>query len=385
MKNHRRDFLKKTALFSIGAASLGACTSYVPQASTANFYINHPKLPKVVVSRKRIIKETVGLRPFRQSGPRIQSQNLGDKTIVHNYGHGGSGWSLSWGTAMLATELIEKTGTKDIAVVGCGISGLSTARTLQNKGYRVTIYTKEVYPNVTSALATGTWSPTSRLLDPERLTPEFTVKFQKACQYSYDTFQRLLGIHHMVDWMESYRIRSGKPSSNSYNHQGLHDKLYTSSMDFYPSPTLLGKRENPFKQPTVYRSPTTIFNIPTYMKMLRDDFLLAGGKIAIRTFKRPEDIVALPQMCIANCTGLGSLELFGDEELMPISGQLAFLVPQPELHYRASMGGVYFIPRQDGIMLGGNGINGNWDTTPDADVTDRYLEGVQEIMRQLRS
>ncbi|AWW31500.1 FAD-binding oxidoreductase [Echinicola strongylocentroti] len=385
MKNHRRDFLKKTALLGIGATSLGACTRYLPSGSTANFYINHPKLPKVVVSRKRVIKETVGLRPFRQSGPRVELQELGKKTIVHNYGHGGSGWSLSWGTAMLATELIEKANSQDIAVIGCGISGLSTARTLQNRGYQVTIYTKEVYPNVTSALATGTWSPASRLLDPEKLTPEFAEMFQTACQYSYDTFQRLLGIQHMVDWMESYSIRSEKPPVGNYNHHELHNNLYTPSMDFYPRPTLLAKKENPFKLSTVYRSPTTIFNIPTYMKMLRDDFLLAGGKIEIRAFGRQEDIDALPQSCIANCTGLGSRELFGDEELMPISGQLAFLVPQPELNYRASMSGVYFIPRQDGVMLGGNGINNNWDTTPDTDVTDRYLEGVQEMMRHLRS
>ena len=385
MKNHRRDFLKKAALAGIGTASLGACTHYVPTGSTANFYINHPKLPKVMVSRKRIIKETVGLRPFRQSGPRVALQELGNKTIVHNYGHGGSGWSLSWGTAMLAAELIEKTHPKTIAVIGCGISGLSTARTLQNKGYHVTIYTKDVYPNVTSALATGTWSPTSRLLNPDRLTPAFAAMFQKACQYSYDAFQRLLGIQHMVDWMESYSIRQEKPSTDSYNHYSLHDKLFTSDMDFYPSSTLLNRRENPFKRSTVYRSPTTIFNIPVYMKMLRDDFLLAGGKIEIKTFNRLEDIDNLPQQHIANCTGLGSLELFGDEELMPISGQLAFLVPQPELRYRASMGGVYFIPRQDGVMLGGNGINNNWDTTPDATVTDMYLEGVQEMMRRLRS
>jgi D-amino-acid oxidase len=48
----------------------------------------------------RVLRERVGLRPFRKSGVRLESEKLGDgRTVLHNYGHGGSGFTLSWGCA----------------------------------------------------------------------------------------------------------------------------------------------------------------------------------------------------------------------------------------------------------------------------------------------
>src|SRR5690606_34507356 len=133
---------------------------------------NH-QIPKLRISMDRIVKETVGLRPFRASGPRLDVEMLGNKTIVHNYGHGGSGWSLSWGTGNIARNNVKATGEKKIAVLGCGTVGIATARLLQESGHEVTIYAKDVPPNVTSNLATGTWSPASRVCDPTVANPGF--------------------------------------------------------------------------------------------------------------------------------------------------------------------------------------------------------------------
>ncbi|MBI1300770.1 MAG: FAD-dependent oxidoreductase [Alphaproteobacteria bacterium] len=384
MHTHRRDFIKKITVAALGTGLMASGTAAIAGSPNASFYINSKlRLPKVKVSGSRVIKETVGLRPFRKTGPRIEKQALGNKTIVHNYGHGGSGWSLSWGTALIASELVDEVKEKKVAVMGCGVVGLATARTLQQKGYEVTIYTKDSYPNITSAMATGTWSPTSRLILPQHVTPEFAAMYQKACMHSYRTFQRLLGINQVVDWMDAYSISAGERRRSDYSDE-LRSKLETPEVSFYPKGVPLSRRENPFKFDEVSKSPTTIFNIPSYLKMMRDDFLLAGGKIDYKEFKKPEDIDALPQKCVVNCTGLGSQEIFGDNDLMPVSGQLCFLIPQPELNYRANMGGVYFIPRRDGIMLGGNGIDGNWDTTPDPAVKEKYLAGVEEMMKNLR-
>src|SRR6478672_13924681 len=60
----------------------------------------------VKVSRDRVIREVVGLRPFRPEGFLVEAQRVGDKLLVHNYGHGGAGITLSWGTASLALDLI---------------------------------------------------------------------------------------------------------------------------------------------------------------------------------------------------------------------------------------------------------------------------------------
>ena len=53
-----------------------------------------------------VLRERVGLRPFRKSGVRLEKEKLGDgRTVIHNYGHGGSGFTLSWGCAEEVVEV----------------------------------------------------------------------------------------------------------------------------------------------------------------------------------------------------------------------------------------------------------------------------------------
>src|SRR5206468_6660062 len=103
----------------------------------------------------RIIRTVVGLRPFRSSGFVVRTEKLGEKTVVHNYGHGGGGITLSWGTSELAVDEAWKTGEKRFAVLGCGAVGLATARLLQQRGAEVTIYAKDLPPYTTSNIAGG--------------------------------------------------------------------------------------------------------------------------------------------------------------------------------------------------------------------------------------
>ncbi len=47
-----------------------------------------------------VIAVKVGLRPFRNSGVRLELEKLGDgRSVIHNYGHGGAGFTLSWACA----------------------------------------------------------------------------------------------------------------------------------------------------------------------------------------------------------------------------------------------------------------------------------------------
>jgi glycine/D-amino acid oxidase-like deaminating enzyme len=119
------------------------------------------------VSPDRIIAMNVCTRPFRAQGPRIALETLAGKPVVHNYGHGGSGWSLSWGSAAEALALVPQAPPGALAVVGCGAIGLTTALLAQRHGYAVTIYAKERPPYVRSSYATGVWSPDSRIATAE--------------------------------------------------------------------------------------------------------------------------------------------------------------------------------------------------------------------------
>jgi glycine/D-amino acid oxidase-like deaminating enzyme len=46
-----------------------------------------------------------GVRPFRASGPRVETERFGDKLVIHNYGHGAHGWTIGYGSAMEAVAL----------------------------------------------------------------------------------------------------------------------------------------------------------------------------------------------------------------------------------------------------------------------------------------
>ncbi len=60
------------------------------------------------IASPRVLRERVGLRPFRKSGVRLEKEKLRDgRTVIHNYGHGGSGFTLSWGCAEEVFELAD--------------------------------------------------------------------------------------------------------------------------------------------------------------------------------------------------------------------------------------------------------------------------------------
>src|SRR5713226_2708478 len=203
---NRRDFL------SVAAVGLSGC------AHKANTSATIPKLMPIRASVDRIFRVTVCLRPFRAAGPRLDVERVGDKTVVHNYGHGGSGWSLSWGSSSIAVEKAMVVGERDVAVIGCGALGLTSAILLQRAGARVTIYAKELPPNVRSSLATGLWTPDSRICLEENATPAFKQTWQSMTRNSYQTYQTLLGLPgNPVEFIDSYAVSD---NADTERHHG---------------------------------------------------------------------------------------------------------------------------------------------------------------------
>ena len=57
------------------------------------------------LDRSKIIGGAVGLRPSRNE-VRLEVEGSGGRKVIHNYGHGGAGVTLSWGCADEVAELI---------------------------------------------------------------------------------------------------------------------------------------------------------------------------------------------------------------------------------------------------------------------------------------
>jgi glycine/D-amino acid oxidase-like deaminating enzyme len=315
-------------------------------------------LPRVRVSPEREIRTVVGLRPFRPSGFRVAKEMVGETAVVHNYGHGGGGITLSWGTSKLAVELGLPGHVGPVAVLGCGAVGLATARLAQEAGFDVTIYTKAMPPETTSNIAGGQWFPAS-VYDPETtLTPEFTQQFVAAARYGYRRYQIMTDPKYGIRWMRNYFIKNSPWQSPIGGDVGL-------IQDLLPEIKNLPAGSHPFGTKFVRQFDGMIVEPPIYLPAMLTDVRIAGGKVVVREMKGLEEVRGLPEKLVFNCTGLGAKALFGDEDLTPIRGQLTFLVPQPEVTYATSYENTYMFSRRDGVLLGGTHEMGDWNLQPD--------------------
>ncbi len=329
-----------------------------------------PRPARMRVSPDRIVDITVCTRPFRAQGPRIEAQRLHGKTIVHHYGHGGAGWSLSWGSASLgALPLILATGARRIAVIGCGAVGLTTARVAQRAGLKVRIYCRERPPEVASTFATGMWSPDSRIVTREHATPAFNAMWERVARHSFRAWQDLLGLNGSpVEWRDGYVLSDtpfGQPLPNANSNANAHGSaaepdyphLLDLIPDLHPRSTPLTPAQHPFPVPHARRFTEMTFNIRPYQRMLMEDFFREGGEIVTREFTDPRELAALPERTIVNCTGYGAQALFKDESLIPVRGQIARLVPQPEVDYMLAWRGhnLMVVPRRDGLLIQAQG------------------------------
>jgi glycine/D-amino acid oxidase-like deaminating enzyme len=122
-----------------------------------------------------------------------------------------------------------------------------------------------------------------------------------------------------------------------------------------------------------------------YLAAMLREFFLAGGRVVVRDFASGDELLALAEPVVFNCTGLGARTLFADEELIPIKGQLTFLLPQPEIDYITLPGsGLYMFPRSDGILLGGTHERGVWTLEPDREAEKRILEAHRQFFEAMR-
>ena len=117
-----------------------------------------------------------------------------------------------------------------------------------------------------------------------------------------------------------------------------------------------------------------------------------GGRIVIREFATRRDLMSLNEALIVNCSGLGARDLFADDELIPVKGQLTMLVPQPEVNYatnggvpgRNRAGFVHMMPRRDGIALGGTSEDGISSLEPNEEARRRVVDTHIELFTGMR-
>jgi len=390
---HRRQFIGKTSatLASLSAIPFvhAASAQDVPSGTLSDHsaFASFPALARIRATPDRIIDVSVCTRPFRAEGPRIEAQQLRHQTVIHNYGHGGSGWSLSWGSAMLAVRLALATKQTHLAVIGCGAIGLTSARVAQRAGLKVRIYCRDRPPEVRSSAATGVWSPDSRICTDANATPEFQQRWEAMARYSFRMYQSLLGLAgDPVEWRDGYVLSDTPfdrpmppgpvPEAPTEPDYPELERLLLS--DIRPRSQALSREQQPFNVPHARRYTQMVFNLPSYTRLLMDDFFREGGEIVHREFESPRQFASLKERTLINATGYGARALLGDESITPVRGQTARLVPQPEVNYGITWRGhnLSVVPRRDGILVQAQaeGDFGNDDSTPDRAASDAAVK-----------
>ncbi len=358
-------FDRRSVLLGLGAASLAACASQPlpPVAPPA------PSFSKVLSQRDRITRTVVGLRPFRPQGFRLEAERFGEKTVIHNYGHGGCGVTLSWGTCHRAAVMAGEAGRQDIAILGGGVMGLTSALILARRGHAVTVYAEAMHPNTTSNIAGALWLPAS-LYDRDVATQDFLDFNWHVTREAHRGFLPFVNRPgYGVSWVQHSAL-SNRVSQPRYALPGG-DDLYP-DLEIRTSETRFG-----FAYEERYH--TLMIDPDYYLDQLMKDAQLAGARFISQRFETLDEVLALAQPVIVNCTGLGAAILFGDESLLPIRGQLTHLLPQPEIDYSYTSfmngGSLYMFPRKTGLVLGGSHGRGNASLDISEDELTRMIDG----------
>jgi glycine/D-amino acid oxidase-like deaminating enzyme len=326
----------------------------------------------------------------------LKPEKFDAKTVIHDYGFGGAGMSLAWGCGAMAADMALQHGERRAAVLGCGSPGLTAARQLQRRGFEVTIYTLTVPPDTTSNMSYAGFTPTTALISNERRTPAWDAQFRQAAEISYRQLQLLAGAPgYGVYWIDTYNATDDPNSAPGGGRVGgaggTGDDLLPDHVRPGRDRDVLGPGEHPFPAKYAIRTSALAIEPSIYLETLVRDFVLFGGKIVIRKFDTPRDLMSLSESIIVNCTGLGSKTLFNDDELVPIKGQLSVCVPQPEVNYRAfgrmpnSAVAASINPRSDGIVVGNLMERGNWSLEPSEEVRRRNVDAAIRFFAAMRA
>ena len=287
-------------------------------------------------------------------------------------------------------------GEREVAVIGCGALGLTSAILLQRAGARVTIYAKERPPEVRSARATGSWTPDSRIALSNAVSADFPALWEKMTLTSFLMYESYLGVAgNPVEWTDRYQLSDDAPPGprrGVAQEEGLPFARYMDRIaDITPRSEDLAPGANPFPVKNARRMSSLTFNVAGYARQLVNDFLIEGGRIEHVEFHAPSELASISQKVIVNATGYGARALWKDESIVPVRGQIAWLIPQADVHYGVIYKNVFVLARRDGIVVQGFGSGGDMegynDTNETADraAAEAWVGTIAEVFDKMKS
>ncbi|XP_011363126.1 D-aspartate oxidase [Pteropus vampyrus] len=264
--------------------------------------------------------------------------------------------------------------TVRVAIVGAGVTGLSTALCISKSIPRcsVTVISDKFTPDTTSDVAAGILIPHAYEDTP----------IQEQKQWFRETFNRLFAIASSAEAREAgVHLVSGWQIFRS---------VPTVEVPFWAD-VVLGFRKmteaelKKFPQHVFGQAFTTLkCESSVYLAWLEKRVKESGGLILTR---RIEDLWELHPFfdIVVNCSGLGSRQLAGDLEIFPVRGQLLKVQAPWVKHFiRDGSGLTYIYPGISSVTLGGTRQKGDWNLSPDAEISRDILSRCCALEPSLR-
>ncbi|MEM1446103.1 MAG: FAD-dependent oxidoreductase [Planctomycetota bacterium] len=346
----RRAFLRTSAALYLGTL-VGCASRPARETPRALGPWQGGTLPAPDLSDDAVLRFDAGIRPFRRGTVRLDVSEPGQLTPgqrwVHNYGHGGSGWTMSWGCAEWSAQQLQGRVADRVAVLGGGVIGLTSAMMLARRGVAVTVYADRFEQRTTSARAGAQFAPSLVRYDNALGPTMDTILRTTHRAYLRDETNDAAGVHRKTNFTAE---RGGGAL------RGIPDDLSRPrQLDQLPFAELPGV--SGWAYDTLHIEP------PKYLAMLQGQLAQRGVRFESRRFETLADVAALPERHLVNCLGLGAGTLLDDRAVIPIRGQLVHLRPQPALTYMFSHRG-YMFPRSDVVVIGGTIERGQTKASP---------------------
>lgn len=249
-------------------------------------------------------------------------------------------------------------GSARAIVVGAGVSGLSSAIRLLERGVAVELWTRELPSRTTSAVAGAIWYP-------YKVAPR-----ERVAGWARATYAALLPL-------------ASDPASGVSLCRGvelLPRGLPDEAADFRAAASDVRALHPEFLPDGFDRGfelSVPVVEMPIYLEWLLARLRSLGGELVVRALDSLAPALDAAPL-VVHCAGLGARELVGDRELRPIRGQLVRVergaVERFTLDDYDPRGVTYVIPRSKDCILGGSADDGREDLIPSEATTRAILE-----------
>lgn len=256
--------------------------------------------------------------------------------------------------------------SKNIAIVGAGISGLSCAYYLSENGHNITVLAKAFSPEITSNRAAAFWFPYHIRNDK---------RGRNWCKKSYAFYKELsedaasgISMKQLVKVLRE-GVKEEEPVWVQFIPEG--------------ACTLTPKQELEPGLQKQYNVLVPLIETQIFLPYLRNILQERGVVFEKREVNDLKELSSFD--VVINCSALGARNLCNDAAVIPVRGQVALIATDTTMPvYLDNEKPLYIVPRKDAMIVGGTYEENIFEEATEPATIERILNTAYEVFPQLK-